>query len=222
MSATGPASSPDIMNDPQFDPTEANDKSPSEGDTCRICRSEGSAAEPLFYPCKCSGSIKFVHQDCLMEWLSHSNKMHCELCKTPFRFTKLYDSHMPQTLPLPIFAKKACLHTLNYLLTWARALTVALVWLVVLPWVIRWSWRGLFWILDAGWARDPWLAKMAHAAQQHDNSTSASGTSPDKEPFGLSLGKFLVSTLFYPLKPLSQPALYSSLHTQSETSFVPP
>ncbi|KAH0009979.1 hypothetical protein KCU80_g21312, partial [Aureobasidium melanogenum] len=39
---------------------------------------------------------------------------------------------------------------------------------------------------------------------------------------GLSLGKFLVSTLFYPLKPLSQPALYSSLHTQSETSFVPP
>ncbi|KAH0164518.1 hypothetical protein KCU67_g5107, partial [Aureobasidium melanogenum] len=222
MSATDPASSPDIMNDPQFDPTEANDKSPSEADTCRICRSEGSAAEPLFYPCKCSGSIKFVHQDCLMEWLSHSNKKHCELCKTPFRFTKLYDSHMPQTLPLPIFAKKACLHTLNYLLTWARALTVGLVWLVVLPWVIRWSWRGLFWILDAGWARDPWLAKMAHAAQQHNNSTSASGASPDKDPFGLSLGKFLVSTLFYPLKPLSQPALYSSLHTQSETSFVPP
>ncbi|KAH0356764.1 hypothetical protein KCU81_g434, partial [Aureobasidium melanogenum] len=63
---------------------------------------------------------------------------------------------------------------------------------------------------------------MAHAAGQYDNSTSASGTSPDKEPFGLSLGKFLVSTLFYPLKPLSQPALYSSLHTQSETSFVPP
>ncbi|KAG9944186.1 hypothetical protein KCU85_g8148, partial [Aureobasidium melanogenum] len=222
MSATDPASSADIMNDPQFDPTESNDKSPSEGDTCRICRSEGSAAEPLFYPCKCSGSIKFVHQDCLMEWLSHSNKKHCELCKTPFRFTKLYDSHMPQTLPLPIFAKKACLHTLNYLLTWARALTVALVWLVVLPWCIRWSWRGLFWILDAGWARDPWLAKMAHAAGQYDNSTSASGTSSDKEPFGLSLGKFLVSTLFYPLKPLSQPALYSSLHTQSETSFVPP
>ncbi|KAK6005635.1 hypothetical protein QM012_007277 [Aureobasidium pullulans] len=222
MSATDPASSPDIMNDPQFDPTEATDKSPSEGDTCRICRSEGSAAEPLFYPCKCSGSIKFVHQDCLMEWLSHSNKKHCELCKTPFRFTKIYDSHMPQTLPLPIFAKRACVHTLDYLLTWARAVTVALVWLVVLPWCIRWSWRGLFWILDAGWARDPWLAKMAHAAAQHNNSTTASRAIPDKEPFGLSLGKFLVSTLFYPLKPLSQPALYSSLNTQSDSSSVPP
>jgi E3 ubiquitin-protein ligase MARCH6 len=210
------------MNDPQFDPAEANDKSPAEGDTCRICRSEASATEPLFYPCKCSGSIKFVHQDCLMEWLSHSNKKHCELCKTPFRFTKLYDSHMPHTLPLPIFVKRACLHTLNYLATWARAVTVALVWLVILPWCIRWSWRGLFWILDAGWARDPWLAKMAYAAQQHNNSTPAADSLvDDKEPFGLSLGKFLVNSLFYPLKPLSQSAIYSSSNPHSEASFVP-
>ena len=36
---------------------------PGEQDTCRICRGEGSDSEPLFYPCKCSGSIKFVHQD---------------------------------------------------------------------------------------------------------------------------------------------------------------
>jgi E3 ubiquitin-protein ligase MARCH6 len=157
-----------------------------------------------------------------MEWLSHSNKKHCELCKTPFRFTKLYDSHMPQTLPLPIFAKRACLHTLNYLSTWARAVTVALVWLIVLPWCIRWSWRGLFWILDAGWARDPWLAKIAYAAQQHNNSTAATDALADeKEPFGLSLGKFLVNSLFYPLKPLSQSASYSSSNMQSEPSFAP-
>ncbi|KAH0283392.1 hypothetical protein M436DRAFT_77293 [Aureobasidium namibiae CBS 147.97] len=221
MSTADPASPPDIMNDPQFDPTEGGDKSPAEGDTCRICRSEASAAEPLFYPCKCSGSIKFVHQDCLMEWLSHSNKKHCELCKTPFRFTKLYDSHMPQTLPLPIFAKRAVLHILNYLSTWARAITVALVWLVVLPWCIRWSWRGLFWILDAGWARDPWLAKMAHAAQQHNSSAPISDAVADKEPFGLSMGKFFVNSLFYPLKPLGQTAIYSSSNIPSEASFAP-
>ncbi|KAI4738606.1 hypothetical protein E4T50_10943 [Aureobasidium sp. EXF-12298] len=221
MSTTDPASPPDIMNDPQFNPAEGSDKSPTEGDTCRICRSEASATEPLFYPCKCSGSIKFVHQDCLMEWLSHSNKKHCELCKTPFRFTKLYDSHMPQTLPLPIFAKRACLHILKYLSTWARAATVGLVWLVVLPWCIRWSWRGLFWILDAGWARDPWLAKMAYAAQQHNSSTPVSDAVADKEPFGLSLGKFLVNSLFYPLKPLGQPAIYSSSNIQSEAAFAP-
>lgn len=32
-------------------------------ETCRICRCEGTPEEPLFHPCKCSGSIKFVHQD---------------------------------------------------------------------------------------------------------------------------------------------------------------
>src|ERR1700761_1180805 len=79
-------------------------------DTCRICRGEGTLSQPLFYPCKCSGSIKFVHQDCLMEWLSHSQKKHCELCKTPFRFTKLYDQSMPSSIPLPLFLRQLIVH----------------------------------------------------------------------------------------------------------------
>jgi E3 ubiquitin-protein ligase MARCH6 len=66
-----------------------------DADSCRICRGEGTPDEPLFYPCKCSGSIKYVHQECLMEWLSHTQKKHCELCKTSFRFTKLYHPGMP-------------------------------------------------------------------------------------------------------------------------------
>ena len=68
----------DIMNDPSF-ATNGKDKQRSgdDPDTCRICRGEGSKEEPLFYPCKCSGSIKFVHQSCLMEWLYHSQKKHC-------------------------------------------------------------------------------------------------------------------------------------------------
>src|SRR5579871_1960143 len=83
-------------------------------DVCRICRSEGDAEEPLFYPCKCSGSIKFVHQDCLMEWLSHTQKKYCELCKTPFRFTKLYHPQMPRHLPTAVFARRALIHILSY------------------------------------------------------------------------------------------------------------
>src|SRR5947209_9070307 len=77
-----------------------------DGDYCRICRGEGTAEQPLFYPCKCSGSIRFVHQDCLMEWLSHSQKKYCELCKTPFTFTKLYDRSMPEELPLALFLRQ--------------------------------------------------------------------------------------------------------------------
>lgn len=30
---------------------------------CRVCRCEGSVEQPLFHPCKCSGSIRYVHQD---------------------------------------------------------------------------------------------------------------------------------------------------------------
>ncbi|ANB14436.1 E3 ubiquitin-protein ligase SSM4 [Sugiyamaella lignohabitans] len=36
---------------------------PPDDDTCRICRGEASEEEPLYHPCKCSGSIKYVHQD---------------------------------------------------------------------------------------------------------------------------------------------------------------
>lgn len=194
----------------------SNDKPPVEGDTCRICRSEASETEPLFYPCKCSGSIKFVHQDCLMEWLSHSNKKYCELCKTPFRFTKLYDSHMPTKLPMHIFVRKAAVHTLRYLLTWARAVAVALVWLVLLPWCIRWSWRGLFWLLDAGWARDAWLAKeenlhfrpsttpsLAESVETTLNTSLVESTRnvTVSEPVVLNLSKMLISALLNPWRP---------------------
>lgn len=52
----------DIMNDPAYAPKTSMDGE-KEADHCRICRSEGTAEEQLFHPCKCSGSIKFVHQD---------------------------------------------------------------------------------------------------------------------------------------------------------------
>ena len=49
------------MNDPAYAPRNPDDA--QEPDHCRICRSESTPDEPLFHPCKCSGSIKFVHQD---------------------------------------------------------------------------------------------------------------------------------------------------------------
>lgn len=55
------------------------DEEEDEGDVCRICRNPGDAENPLRYPCACSGSIKFVHQDCLLQWLNHSNARQCEV-----------------------------------------------------------------------------------------------------------------------------------------------
>jgi E3 ubiquitin-protein ligase MARCH6 len=206
---------PDIMNDPAYATnTSSRRKSVDEQDTCRICRGEGSSEGPLFYPCKCSGSIKFVHQDCLMEWLSHSQKKHCELCKTPFRFTKLYHPEMPQTLPTPIFVRELVVHGFRAVITWLRFLLVAFVWLGWLPWSMRAVWRGLFWAADGTWSvrRDrlnqSWSKRMASA---HANLTglATNGTTPLQNPFLPTTDASIVSYLInvvgsMPLTALSQ------------------
>ncbi|KAI1198972.1 hypothetical protein F5X97DRAFT_297676 [Nemania serpens] len=126
------------------------DDAPVDLDTCRICRGEATEDEPLFFPCKCSGSIKYVHQDCLMEWLSHSQKKHCELCKTPFRFTKLYSPDMPKHLPFHIFVHHMTRYLFRNFLVWLRAALVTSVWLGWLPYLMRSIWSFLFWVSDEG------------------------------------------------------------------------
>lgn len=122
----------------------------ADPDTCRICRGESTSGEPLYYPCKCSGSIKYVHQDCLMEWLSHSQKKHCELCKTPFRFTKLYSPRMPSTLPTRVFFTHMARCVVDHVVSWLRALLVGCVWLFWVPYLMRRVWSLLFWLSDEG------------------------------------------------------------------------
>lgn len=71
-------------------PAEAPAESPPVDDRqCRVCRGEATPEAPLFYPCHCSGSIKYVHEDCLVEWLRHSGKRSCELCKHPYAFSPI-------------------------------------------------------------------------------------------------------------------------------------
>ncbi|AEO68635.1 uncharacterized protein THITE_2028472, partial [Thermothielavioides terrestris NRRL 8126] len=148
----------------------------ADPDTCRICRGEGSPDEPLFFPCRCSGSIKYVHQDCLMEWLSHSQKKHCELCKTPFRFTKLYDPDMPKTLPAHVFVRHTARYLLRNLVVWLRAALVASVWLGWLPYLMRAVWSFLFWIADEGLGGRPALLALHGAAETLDALAPPAGT----------------------------------------------
>ncbi|KAI1828273.1 hypothetical protein F4861DRAFT_489452 [Xylaria intraflava] len=139
--------------------------------TCRICRGESTADEPLFFPCKCSGSIKYVHQNCLMEWLSHSQKKHCELCKTAFRFTKLYSPDMPKHLPLHIFIHHMAKYMLRNLLVWLRAALVTSVWLGSLPYLMRSVWSFAFWISDEGVSSTVALLNTQNASSVQVSST---------------------------------------------------
>ena len=69
--------------------------------TCRICYlEEEDANNPLIQPCICSGSMKYIHLNCLKKWLNTTvfikieskelcniylyKKAECELCKTIF------------------------------------------------------------------------------------------------------------------------------------------
>ncbi|XP_026134679.1 E3 ubiquitin-protein ligase MARCH8-like isoform X1 [Carassius auratus] len=54
------------------------------GDCCRICHCEGDDESLLITPCHCTGSLRFVHQSCLQQWIKSSDTRCCELCKYDF------------------------------------------------------------------------------------------------------------------------------------------
>lgn len=87
-----------------------------------------------------------------MEWLSHSQKKYCELCKTSFRFTKLYAPDMPKSLPVHVFVEHLGKYLLRNLLTWLRAVVTISVWACWLPYFMRSVWSFMFWVSDEGLA----------------------------------------------------------------------
>lgn len=53
--------------------------------TCRICLEEGD----LIQPCNCMGTTAYVHEDCLVKWLSISNRTECEICRYKYEFIEV-------------------------------------------------------------------------------------------------------------------------------------
>ncbi|XP_041829627.1 E3 ubiquitin-protein ligase MARCHF7-like [Melanotaenia boesemani] len=77
--------------DSRRDKERSSDTLPVEEIKCRYCHcSETSPDNPLLSPCKCSGSMQFVHFDCLKQWLRVKiqsgsflhNAQTCEVCKS--------------------------------------------------------------------------------------------------------------------------------------------
>ena len=80
---------------------------PDANEMCRICWvSEEEDHNPLIAPCKCDGTVKYVHLNCLKEWLQskvtertpanlHSfmwKTFECDLCKLPFPYVLRIDT----------------------------------------------------------------------------------------------------------------------------------
>ena len=72
---------------------------------CRYCLSDENP-EQLIDPCKCEGSMRFVHQKCLEDWIINGNRsnsqqidrtnntfyMKCEICGFQMKYTKEYQN----------------------------------------------------------------------------------------------------------------------------------
>ncbi|KAI9218826.1 hypothetical protein BC828DRAFT_196247 [Blastocladiella britannica] len=119
---------------------------------CRICHDAASDTDPLFRPCKCSGSIAYVHQPCLEAWLAHSRQPACELCSAPFAFSHQYRDDMPVVLPGWLVAREAILALLRRTADLCRWIVVAAGWVLVVPSLVGYLWHGLmtFYSYDDG------------------------------------------------------------------------
>ena len=124
---------------------------------CRICRQPATSDQNLCTPCKCSGSIKFVHQDCLLSWLKMSNRQNCEVCcfSDLKHFTEFLHSHV-QFLCLASLYSIAFTHeatSLRYipstsalhfpLLIPLRQLSIHVIWHGIRALVVKTLWRSL-------------------------------------------------------------------------------
>ncbi|XP_047132689.1 E3 ubiquitin-protein ligase MARCHF6 isoform X1 [Hydra vulgaris] len=118
------------MND-IYDDADFEDR--SDVDCCRVCRAEGTNEKPLHYPCLCTGSIKYIHQDCLVLWLKHSKKEYCELCNHKFTFRPVYSPDMPKSIPLVELIQGLGKNILRALRYWLHYTLVVVAWLGIVP-----------------------------------------------------------------------------------------
>ncbi|KAL0265711.1 UNVERIFIED_CONTAM: hypothetical protein PYX00_011425 [Menopon gallinae] len=67
---------------------------------CKICLERESDHEkiPDCYPCRCTGSLKYVHSSCLEMWLKTTSTKQCELCLYKYKFKNIYRKDTPEQI----------------------------------------------------------------------------------------------------------------------------
>lgn len=75
---------------------------------CRYCLSD-DRIEKLIDPCNCEGTMKYVHQECLEDWIKNGHRQvyettniqklkiyltMCEICKYQMKYTKSYKNNL--------------------------------------------------------------------------------------------------------------------------------
>jgi hypothetical protein len=109
---------------------------------CRVCKMEEEADHPLYSPCLCKGSIKYIHQDCLTQWIEMKKISNCELCGHTFQFTNIYAKNAPPKVrDLDIFIWVVT-KVLSLIPLCLRAVLVIFCWLCI-PLLTWWILKAL-------------------------------------------------------------------------------
>ena len=68
---------------------------------CRICREDITDIKSpnLLSPCNCRGTLNYIHEKCFFQYIQHTHKDRCELCRIKFpQFPPLPSSPLPPPL----------------------------------------------------------------------------------------------------------------------------
>ena len=98
---------------------------------CKICYDGESDDKTLVNPCRCQGSMKYIHLECLKKWLGDKDVTHtppvCEICKHIYKVNLMHDYLFSE--------KKFCVIFKNFILVFS-VVTVILTLITVLIMVI--------------------------------------------------------------------------------------
>ena len=78
---------------------------------CRICLEDDGH---FIYPCRCSGTMKYVHEECLLRWFRVNRyPFRCEICHYQFRFTNQNSGYLQKSLQ-EIYKIPLCVFCMMY------------------------------------------------------------------------------------------------------------
>ena len=97
---------------------------PAEEEVCKFCL-EGDENEKLITPCKCNGSVKYIHKSCLLKWFDTGKKKNCPICKYDIKYKEniinktykyFYDNRKLLTILVYILCFVICVFLPNIIL----------------------------------------------------------------------------------------------------------
>ena len=75
--------------------------------TCRVCFEEESPEQDLVSPCSCSGSVKYIHKECLRKELDARERIGlqiqtCTICRSPYHWIPFEDETKYPFITVPL------------------------------------------------------------------------------------------------------------------------